>query len=78
MKAFFTNAWTNIVMWYHTKVQATMGWLLAGFSASDLLAAFTSYEQDLVHLFGVKMHAAIRLVCAGVVIFRARQVRKGP
>jgi hypothetical protein len=78
MKAFFTNAWANIVLWYHTKVQATMGWILGGFSLTDLLAAFTSYEQDLVHLLGVKLHAAIRLACAGVIIYRARQVSRKP
>jgi hypothetical protein len=75
---FFANAWANIVLWYHTKVQATMGWVLAGFSATDLLAAMTSYEQDLVHLLGVKAHAAIRLCCAAVVIYRARQVTSKP
>lgn len=78
MKAFFTNAWTNIVMWYHTKVQSTLSGLLLGISSSDLLAALTSYEHDLVTLLGVKLHAAIRVAASLVILYRAKQVRKGP
>jgi hypothetical protein len=78
LKAFFSNAWANIVLWYHTRVQATFGWLLTGMSGADLLAGLTSYEHDLVNLLGVKLHAALRLTAAAIITFRAHQVSHQP
>jgi len=57
---------------YRGHIQKTLGTLIAGWGALDLLSAVIGQDQYLVTLVGPKWTAALHLVAGAAIAWRAR------
>jgi hypothetical protein len=66
----------KVKAWYHAHVQEHIAAALVGVGVTDFLTASTQFHAELTKLVGERTYAAIRIVGAAIIWYRARQVKK--